>query len=231
MADRSGGEASGVATPITTDEVRRRADQGAQLLEVLPPADFRKEHLPGAVNIPLPQLTPERSAELDRDRAVIVYCYDTECDLSSRGAALLSAYGFPDVYDYTGSKVEWLARGLPAEGTVPADHRAGGVARPAATCPPDTKVADLPAAGPGGVVLVVDDAGVVLGAVRPDTVTAVDVPVLEVLQPGPSSVRPSITVGELAGSMDRRGESYVVVSTLDGVLIGIAERDDLRAVG
>jgi hypothetical protein len=30
--------------------------------------------------------------------------------------------------------------------------------------------------------------------------------------------------------MDRAGDGYVVVSTLDGVLVGIVERKDLEAV-
>ena len=49
--------------------------EGAQLVEVLPPEEYEEEHLPGAVNIPLRRLG-ERAGELDRDRAVIVYCHD-----------------------------------------------------------------------------------------------------------------------------------------------------------
>ena len=50
---------------------------------------------------------------------------------------------------------------------------------------------------------------------------------LDVAHPSPTSVRPSITADELARSMDEAGEGHVVVSTLDGVLIGIVERADL----
>ena len=212
---------------MTTAEVVALADAGAQLLEVLPEADHEREHLPGAVCIPLPELTREAADRLDPDRPVVVYCYDTQCDLSSRGAALLEAYGFTKVHDYVGSKMAWLATHLPYEGTAPAPRRVGALARPAATCGPTTTLAELPPAGPGGVVLVVDLATVVLGAVRPDAVPAVDRAVLDVLQPAPSSVRPSITAEELARSMDRSGEPYVVVTTLHGTLIGIVERADL----
>jgi rhodanese-related sulfurtransferase len=210
---------------------RRQHAAGAQLLEVLPAEDFRREHLPGASNIPLPELTLERAeADLDPHRPVVVYCYDTECDLSSRGAALLEAYGFEQVYDFTGSKTAWLAMGLPYEGTVPAGSRAGSLARSAATCAPDTKVVDLPPAGAGGVVLVVDDVERVLGAIRPDQVHGEGV-ALDVAHPAPSSVRPSIVADELASSMRRSGETYVVVSRLDGVLLGIVEREDLDVRG
>jgi rhodanese-related sulfurtransferase len=219
-------------TTIDTAGVADLAATGAQLLEVLPAADYRKEHLPGAINIPLPELTREAADRLDRDRPVVVYCYDLQCDLSSRGAALLEAYGHPDVYDYAESKVAWFAMDRPGEGTVPDPERAGVIARPAVTCAPGTSLRDLPEAGPGDVVLVVDHRRIVLGALRPELVVgaAADATALDIAHPAPSSVRPSITASELARSMDRSGERYVVVSTLDGVLVGIVERDDLEAV-
>jgi rhodanese-related sulfurtransferase len=219
-----------VVTVVDTPEVERKLAQGVQLLEVLPAGDFRKEHLPGARNIPIGDLTREVAArDLDPDRPVIVYCYDTECDLSARAAARLEAFGFRSVFDYRGSKTAWLAMDKPAEGTVPDAVRAGALARPATTCPAGSTLAELPPAGPGGVVLVVGDDDVVLGAIRPDEVPPDgDATALDVAQPGPTSVRPSITVDELARSMDEAGEQHVVVSTLDGVLIGIVERADLE---
>ncbi len=50
--------------------------EGAQLVEVLPAAEYAEAHLPGAVNLPLKQLTRETSARLDRARPVLVYCHD-----------------------------------------------------------------------------------------------------------------------------------------------------------
>jgi len=45
---------------------------------VLPAASFEKEHLPGAINIPLKELDRETTGQLDRGRPVIVYCYDSQ---------------------------------------------------------------------------------------------------------------------------------------------------------
>jgi rhodanese-related sulfurtransferase len=217
-----------VPRTLDVEGARRQHAAGAQLLEVLPAADHRAEHLPGACNIPLAELTAERAdAELDAGRPVVVYCYDTECDLSARGAALLEAFGFEEVYDFTGSKTAWLGMGLPYEGSTPAATRAGTLARPAATCAPDTKLADLPAPGPGGVVVVVDDHQHVLGAIRPDRVHGEGV-ALDVAQRAPTSVRPSITADELGESMGKAGESHVLVTRLDGGLLGVVERGDLR---
>ena len=42
---------------IEIDEIRQLLAEGAQLVEVLPSAEFEEEHLPGAINIPLKQMT------------------------------------------------------------------------------------------------------------------------------------------------------------------------------
>jgi len=64
---------------IDRDEVQRLlAEEGGQLVEVLPPDEFEDEHLPGAVDIPLKTLDRETTRRLDRGRPVIVYCYDSQ---------------------------------------------------------------------------------------------------------------------------------------------------------
>ena len=63
-------------TAIDRDEVQRLTAAGAQLVEVLPAAEFGEEHLPGAINIPLKELDRETSRQLERKRPVIVYCHD-----------------------------------------------------------------------------------------------------------------------------------------------------------
>ena len=66
-------------TPIDRDELRRLLrDEQAQLVEVLPPDEYEDEHLPGAINIPLKALDRKTSGQLDHDRPVIVYCYDSQ---------------------------------------------------------------------------------------------------------------------------------------------------------
>lgn len=63
-------------TSIDTDELRRLLDAGAQLVEVLPATEYDEEHLPGAVNIPLARLEGQGTNGLERDRPVVVYCFD-----------------------------------------------------------------------------------------------------------------------------------------------------------
>jgi rhodanese-related sulfurtransferase len=65
-----------MSTPIDRDQVRRLLEHGAQLIEVLPEAEYEDEHLPGAINVPLKTLDAESARRLDRERPVIVYCHD-----------------------------------------------------------------------------------------------------------------------------------------------------------
>jgi rhodanese-related sulfurtransferase len=61
---------------VGREQVRRLIDGGAQVVEVLERRQYRLAHLPGAVHIPAWELTRERAGELDRNRPVVVYCFD-----------------------------------------------------------------------------------------------------------------------------------------------------------
>ena len=66
-----------MAATIDRDEVHRLLqDEQAQLVEVLPADEYEDEHLPGAINIPLKTLDAQAAVTLERERPVIVYCYD-----------------------------------------------------------------------------------------------------------------------------------------------------------
>lgn len=62
---------------IYREEVRRLAAAGAQLVEVLPSPEYEEDHLPGAIHLPLRKIDSDAVNVLDRNRAVVVYCWDT----------------------------------------------------------------------------------------------------------------------------------------------------------
>lgn len=64
-----------MSTLIDREAVREMVKRGAQLVEVLPAKEYEEDHLPGAVSHPLRQLDKE-AEQLDRNRQVIVYCWD-----------------------------------------------------------------------------------------------------------------------------------------------------------
>jgi rhodanese-related sulfurtransferase len=66
-----------MAKPIDRGELRRLIDEeDAQVVDVLPSREYEESHLPGAVNLPLRQLTAETVTVLSPDRPVVVYCHD-----------------------------------------------------------------------------------------------------------------------------------------------------------
>jgi phage shock protein E len=66
-----------MSTPVEREKLQRLVrEEHAQVVEVLPPDEYEDEHLPGAINIPLKMLDAETTRQLDKQRPVIVYCYD-----------------------------------------------------------------------------------------------------------------------------------------------------------
>jgi len=66
-----------VADSIDLPRLHRLIADGAQVVEVLPEAEYAEQHLPGAINLPLKILDADTAAQLDRERPVVVYCWDS----------------------------------------------------------------------------------------------------------------------------------------------------------
>jgi rhodanese-related sulfurtransferase len=65
-----------MVTRIDLKRLQELLANGAQLVEVLPRAEYAEEHLPGAVSLPLKELDATTTSTLDRTRPVVVYCWD-----------------------------------------------------------------------------------------------------------------------------------------------------------
>ncbi len=64
-------------TDVVREQVQRLiGDEGAQLVEVLPKAEYEDRHIQGAINIPLKQLDHNSVSGLDNERPTVVYCHD-----------------------------------------------------------------------------------------------------------------------------------------------------------
>jgi rhodanese-related sulfurtransferase len=91
------------------------ADKDLLVIDVLDAASFAKQHIQGAVNIPLAQLGTEMTgclAAIPKDRAIVVYCANQKCKASTKAAELLMANGFTNVVDYENGLAEWVGSGL-----------------------------------------------------------------------------------------------------------------------
>lgn len=211
--------------------VRKLLERGGQLVEVLPREEYDELHLPDAINLPLKELDAQHARRLDRERPVVVYCWDALCDMSPRAATRLDQLGF-EVFDYALSKVDWMAHGLPMEGTAADQPTALSFARDdVATCTLDDRaeeVKQLIDSSPNGFALVLADR-VVLGRVRRSHLddAPADRSAEELMEPGPSTTRPHTDPNELAKRLQRSGANTAILATPEGELIGIVRRSDL----
>jgi hypothetical protein len=152
--------------------------------------------------------------------------------MSPRAACRLEALGFQHVYDYVPGKVDWLARGLPREGEKAAEPRAGdAVVGDVATAGLEERVGDVRArveASPYGFALVVSDGGVLLGRLRRAALEGdPDQRASAVMEAGPSTVRPDTSLGKMRARLEARDLHTAIVTTPDGVLVGVVRRGDL----
>jgi rhodanese-related sulfurtransferase/CBS domain-containing protein len=209
------------------------AEQEAQLVEVLPADEYADEHLPGAISIPLKELDRETTRRLDRARPVIVYCYDEQCDMSPRAASRLESIGFEQVYDYTAGKADWGSFGLPLDGDADSSTRVGSRLRTdVRTC----RLEDpLPALcrrldeNGQETCFVVNNEGVLLGRIGRGAIRGrEDQSAEEAMTPGPSTIRPSARLDDVAERMQRQDLTTLPVTTPDGRLVGLITRSDVE---
>src|SRR5204863_2958229 len=121
--------------------------------------------------------------------------------LSPRGACRLEQLGFEEVYDYIASKAAWLAEGYDGEGLLRDAQRARAVAlHDVPRVAYDATVADVAGTiGEWEMCVIIGEDDIVVGVVRAELVAAAaSLPVDSVMQTAPSTVRPSISVRELA---------------------------------
>ena len=151
--------------------------------------------------------------------------------MSPRAAWRLEELGFEHVYHFVGGKTEWIERGLPTEGTGPFLFVAGQVLRPStATCRPDTPAGtvrqELPA-GPDSICAVTNDENIVIGRVRWKDLPEDDTARVETfMQLGPATVRPREELPGLIERMREAGVKTILVTTAQGRLLGVVNRDD-----
>jgi predicted transcriptional regulator len=136
------------------------------------------------------------------------------------------------VYDYLPGKVDWLARGLPREGERADERRVHDVARDdAVTCGLDDRVGDVRPrvdASPYGFAFVVSNGGTLLGRLRRSALQGdPEGRARDAMEPGPSTVRADTALDDLRERLDRRDLKTAVVTTPEGVLIGVVRRTDL----
>jgi rhodanese-related sulfurtransferase len=211
---------------IRRKDVKTLVEQGrVQLVDVLPAPEYRKEHLPHAINVPLQTMTTEATRALRKDVAVIVYCADFQCDLSARAAWRLESMGFQEVYRYTPGKADWLAAGWETEGTQAKKMRLRQMLhKDVPTCSLRERLEDVKSRRRPNqdLFVVVNDRNIVLGVIQGETWDAnPQSRVADVMQPGPRTLRPDLDPKDAQKILRNYDSSIAIVTTSDGELLGI----------
>lgn len=102
---------------ITAQDLKHNLDNGTDLtlVETLPREVFDKEHIPGAINIPVSDIGERAEDLLPKDERIVVYCANTECDASPKAAKKLKDMGYGKVLDFEAGKQGWKDAGYELE--------------------------------------------------------------------------------------------------------------------
>ena len=138
------------------------------------------------------------------------------------------------MYDYVDGKLDWMAAGLPTEGTNAKLPRAGSTARKdVPTCGLKDRLADVrdrARAQGWDSVVVVNEERVVLGLLRSAELDKdADQLIERAMRPGPSTFRPYVSLPEMEHFMVEHKLENAPITTSDGHLVGLLLQKDVVA--
>jgi rhodanese-related sulfurtransferase/biotin operon repressor len=100
--------------PVPAKEVLDQARKGlVTVVDVRPAEEYAAGHIPGAINIPLPELQ-KRLGDLPKRKEIVAYCRGPYCLMSFSAVQTLRSKGFKARRLEAGMP-EWRSAGLPVE--------------------------------------------------------------------------------------------------------------------
>lgn len=97
---------------IGADEAHQRQAAGAVIVDVREANEWREGHIPGAVHIPLGQLSSQ-IGRFDRSQELIMVCRSGNRSAAASGA--LTQAGYEKVSNLQGGMIAWSSRRLPVK--------------------------------------------------------------------------------------------------------------------
>lgn len=103
---------------ISKEELKDMMCSGKKLVlvDVLDKEHFEKEHIKGAISIPLNEIEMKAPKMLNNDDSIVVYCASFDCLASTNAAGKLMSMGYKNVLDYKGGIKEYKEANWPLEG-------------------------------------------------------------------------------------------------------------------
>ena len=138
------------------------------------------------------------------------------------------------MYDYVDGKLDWMAAGLPTEGTNAKLPRAGSTAhKDVPTCGLKDRLGEVRTrvrAQGWDSVVVLNEERVVLGLLRSAELDKdADLVIERAMRPGPSTFRPYVSLHEMAHFMVEHNLENAPITTSDGRLVGLLLQKDVVA--
>ena len=145
--------------------------------------------------------------------------------MAPRAASRLETLGFRNVYEYKAGKQDWLAAGLPSEGSHAARPTISAVLRrDVPRFGLDDRTGNILAslrAGSWDWAAIVNGEGILLGRVRARNISDEDSPASTAMEDGPATYRPNVPMDELLERMRDRHFDMAFVTDQDGRLLGL----------
>ncbi|WP_164856191.1 rhodanese-like domain-containing protein [Lujinxingia sediminis] len=104
---------------MSSTELQQRIVEGEDfvLIDILNPEDYQREHIPGAINIPVESLKERARKDLGKNQRIVVYGDSHDAEASTRAAKILEELGFRKVSDFDGGLDAWKNAGFLTEGS------------------------------------------------------------------------------------------------------------------
>lgn len=118
---------------ITRDELKELVASGEKfkLVNVLNKESYAKEHIKGAISLPLNEIDKKAGKRLRKDEKIVVYCASFDCQASTKAAEKLISLGYQNVLDYKGGLADYKEAGFPLQGRL---HEADSFSASACRC-------------------------------------------------------------------------------------------------
>lgn len=100
-------------TPYALNSLLTKKVTDLLVLDVRSSDMYDANHIPTALNIPLPDLAG-KLATLPKDKTIVAYCGNMTCALAPKAALVLAEKGFR-VMQLTGGMETWTEKGFPVE--------------------------------------------------------------------------------------------------------------------
>lgn len=137
------------APEISHEELKRRLhDPSLTIVDVLPAPSYAAEHIPGAINLPLADITSRASMLLpNRGAEIAVYCGSNTCPLAGYAAGVLRELGYTNLRHYHGGIAGWRESGGKVQSSPASDAIADPELVAISPLPRDADWTDLIATG------------------------------------------------------------------------------------